>query len=71
MPTAARVASQQRASQLIDGAISRRQWTDADVDSLQTLFHQLTTEQQAEVLRQYAVAVNEGRLVPQTDRLPF
>jgi hypothetical protein len=69
--TVAQVSAQQRASQLIDAAITRRQWTDDDVDALQGLFHQLNPDQQAEVLRQYAVAVNQGRLVPQTDRIPF
>jgi hypothetical protein len=31
----------------------------------------LTTQQQAEVLQKYAVAVNQGRIVPETARLPF
>ena len=70
-PTAAQVSAQQRASQLIENAITRRQWTDEDVDAMQGLFHQLTPDQQAAVLQQYAMAVNQGRLVPQTDRIPF
>ncbi len=69
--TAAQVSAQQQATQLIDSAINRRQWTSDDVDAMQGLFHQLTPGQQAEVLQQYAVAVNQGRLVPQTDRIPF
>ena len=70
-PTPTQVAAQQRARQLIDGAISRGRWGDADVDAMQGVFHQLTPEQQAEVLQQYAMAVNQGRLVPDTDRPPF
>jgi len=70
-PSAEQAAAKLRASSLVDAAIARRQWTDADVDALRAEFHQLTPEQQAEVMRDYAVAVNQGRLVPQTDRLPF
>jgi hypothetical protein len=70
-PTPAQTAALTRASALIDSAISRRQFTDADVDALSAEFHQLSTEQQAEVMQRYAMAVNQGRIVPQSDRLPF
>ena len=70
-PTPAQTAALARASTLIDSAISRRQCTDADVDALSAEFHPLSTEQQAEVMQRYAVAVNQGRIVPQSDRLPF
>jgi hypothetical protein len=70
-PTPAQTAALARASTLIDSAISRRQFTDADVDALRAEFHQLSAEQQAEVMQRYAVAVNQGRIVPESDRLPF
>ena len=70
-PTPAQTAALARASTLIDSAISRRQFTDADVDALRAEFHQLSVEQQTEVMQRYAVAVNQGRIVPQSDRLPF
>ena len=38
---------------------------------MRDVFDKLSPDQQAEILRQYAQAVNQGRLVPQTDRMPF
>jgi hypothetical protein len=70
-PTPAQTAALARADAVLDSALSRRQFTDADVDALRAEFHQLSTEQQAEVMQRYAVAVNQGRIVPQSDRLPF
>ena len=70
-PTPAQTAALGRASAVLDSALSRRQFTDADVDALRAEFHQLSTEQQAEVMQRYALAVNQGRIVPQSDRLPF
>ena len=70
-PTPAQTAALARAGTLIDSAISRRQFNDADVDALRAEFHQLSTEQQAEVMQRYVMAVNQGRIVPQSDRLPF
>lgn len=71
LPTPAQNAALMRASQLLDSAMARRQWTDADVQAIRAEFHQLTVEQQVEVMRQYAMAVNQGRIVPQTDQVPF
>ena len=69
--TGVQVAAGQRARQLLDGAIGRGRWSDAEVDAMKGVFDQLTAEQQAEVLQHYATAVNQGRLVPETDRPPF
>jgi hypothetical protein len=70
-PTPAQTAALGRASAVLDSALSRRQFTDADVDALRAEFQQLSVEQQTEVMQRYAVAVNQGRIVPQSDRLPF
>ncbi len=70
-PTPAQTAALGRASAVLDSALSRRQFTDADVDALRAEFQQLSVEQQNEVMQRYAVAVNQGRIVPQSDRLPF
>jgi hypothetical protein len=70
-PTLAQTAALGRANMVLDNAISRRQFVDADVDALRAEFHQLSTEQQAEVMQRYAMAVNQGRIIPQSDRLPF
>jgi hypothetical protein len=70
-PTPAQTAAMARAGMVIDSALSRRQFTDADVDALRAEFHQLSSAQQAEVMQRYAMAVNQGRIVPQSDRLPF
>jgi len=70
-PTLAQTAALTRASAVLDAAISRRQFTETDVDALRAEFHQLSPPQQAEVMQRYVLAVNQGRLVPQSDRLPF
>jgi hypothetical protein len=70
-PTPEQDAALSRINQLLDAAISRRNWTEADVDAMRAEFPQLTADQQAEVMRRYAMAVNQGRIVPQSDRLPF
>jgi len=51
--------------------MAKRQWAEADADAMRAVFDQLSPDQQAEILRQYAQAVNQGRLVPQADRMPF
>ena len=70
-PTPAQTAALARASMVLDGALSRRQFTESDVDALKAEFHQLSPAQQAEIMQRYALAVNQGRIVPTTDRLPF
>src|SRR5688572_667984 len=42
LPTPAQNAALMRASQLLDSAVARRQWTDADVQAVRAEFHQLT-----------------------------
>jgi hypothetical protein len=69
--TPAQAAATQQAQAVLDSAIARRSWTEADADAMRETFDELTPDQQSEILRQYAVAVNQGRLVPQTDRIPF
>jgi hypothetical protein len=70
-PSAAQAAAASTAQSVLQTAIARRSWTEADADEMRATFDQLTPDQQAEILRQYAVAVNQGRLVPQTERMPF
>jgi len=70
-PAPAQTVALARANQVLDGALSRREFTDADVDALHAEFRQLSVQQQAEIMQRYAVAVNQGRIVPQSDRLPF
>jgi hypothetical protein len=60
-----------QAQSVLDGAIARRTWTEQDADGMREVFGSLSAEQQSEFLRQYAMAVNQGRLVPQTERVPF
>lgn len=70
-PTAAQSAAASQAQSVLETAIAKRNWGDTDAEALRAVFDQLSPDQQAEVLRQYAQAVNQGRLVPQTDRVPF
>jgi hypothetical protein len=60
-----------RAQDLVAAAISRRQWTESDAEALRSQFHSLSAEEQAEVLRQFSQAVNQGRLAVETDQIPF
>jgi hypothetical protein len=71
VPDAAQTAAATQASQALDVAIAKRTWTEADAQVLQDQFMRMAPEQRIEWLRQFAVAVNQGRLVPQTDRIPF
>jgi hypothetical protein len=70
-PDAAQSAAALRASSMLDAAVARRSWTEADSESLRDDFASMAPEQQSEFLRQFAVAVNQGRLVPETERSPF
>ena len=69
--TARESAAASQAQSVLDAALARRTWTEQDADGMREVFASLSGEQQAEFLRQYAVAVNQGRLVPQTERIPF
>lgn len=60
-----------QARSVLETAIARREWAEADADAMRAVFDQLSPGQQSEILRQYAQAVNQGRLVPRTDRIPF
>ena len=68
--TARESAAASQAQGVLDAALARRTWTEQDADGMREVFASLSGEQQAEFLRQYAVAVNQGRLVPQTERVP-
>lgn len=70
-PSAAQSAAGSQAQSVLETAIARRQWGETDADAMRAVFDQLTPDQQSEILRQYAQAVNQGRIVPQTDRVPF
>ena len=69
--TPAQAAAVSEAQSVLDTALARRTWTEADADGMRASFDKLSADQQADLLRQYALAVNQGRLVPQTERVPF
>ena len=69
--SAQQVAAASQAQSVLEGAIARRAWTEQDADAMRAVFPDLNGDQQSEILRQYAVAVNQGRLVPQSERVPF
>lgn len=70
-PDAAHAAAATRARAMLDDAIARRHWTDADADSLRDELADLPASQRAELVRVLSVAINQGRLLPESDRLPF
>ena len=59
------------AEQVLASAMNRRVWTDADAAALRSQFHAMSGEEQAEVLRQFSQAVNQGRLTVESDQIPF
>ena len=62
-------ATQARA--VLDAAVSRRSWTDDDREALHAQFPVMSAAQRDEWLQQYAQAVNQGRLIPDSERPPF
>ena len=62
-------ATQARA--VLDAALSRRSWTDDDREALHAQFPVMSAAQRDEWLQQYAQAVNQGRLIPDSERPPF
>jgi hypothetical protein len=71
LPTASQTSATQQAESILAAAISRHTWAETDADALRGIFHDMSADQQAETLRQFAMAVNQGRLTPQTERIPF
>ena len=65
------VAALARAHTILDRAIGRRQWTDADADSLRAEMAGLPASQRTEIVRQLSLAINQGQVTPESDRLPF
>jgi hypothetical protein len=70
-PSAAQFAAASRAHSIVDTAIAHQLWTERDAERFRIEFDSLTHEQGTEVLQKFAVAINRGQLVPQTDRIPF
>ena len=71
LPDSAQSAASSRASSTLEAALARRSWTEQDSDSLRNDFVDMTSDQRAGWLRQFSVAVNQGRLVPESERSPF
>ena len=70
-PDAAQVAAASQASAMLNAAIARRTWTNGDSESAREEVAKMTTDQRVELLQQFAQAVNQGRLIPETDQVPF
>lgn len=70
-PGEAAIAANEDARRVLVAAIARRQWTQADADALRSRFHAMSGADQDELLRQFSMAVNQGRLVVETDQVPF
>jgi hypothetical protein len=69
--TLEQTAAAVEASAVLDSAIARRIWTDGDAERFSEQFERMPADQRMDLLRRFSVAVNQGRLVPQTDRMPF
>jgi hypothetical protein len=64
-------AAAAQAQALLDAALSRRSWTDADREALHAQFPVMSPEQRDGWMQQYAQAINQGRLVADSERPPF
>lgn len=70
-PDAAQSVAAARASATFEAALARRAWTEADSEAVRDDLGGMSQEQRTEWLRQFSMAVNQGRLVPETERAPF
>jgi hypothetical protein len=70
-PDPIHVAAVMRARGMVDSAIDRRRWTEVDADSLRGKMAGLPADQRAEIIRLLSVAINQGQVVPESERLPF
>jgi hypothetical protein len=64
-------AASTQAHAVLDLALARRSWTAADGDALREEFLAMSDVQRDEWLRKFSQAVNQGRLVPESERIPF
>lgn len=60
-----------RASSVVQNAESYSQWTDRDADLLRAEMNRLSAKERTEILRRLAVAINQGRITPETERIPY
>lgn len=70
-PTGEQVTAASQAQATLDAAISRRSWTAADAEALRRDFDAMSPDQQAELMRRFSLAINQGRLVPDGEYVPF
>jgi hypothetical protein len=70
-PTPEQSLAADQARAVLGSALSRRSWTDTDREALSPQFAAMSPAQREEWLQQYAQAVNQGRLVPESELPPF
>lgn len=70
-PTFEQRASEERSSQLVDAALARGRWTDADADALRAEMGLVRDETRDQLMRRLAVAVNGQRLRLETSGPPL
>ncbi len=70
-PDPTRLAMSQDAQHLVDKALSARRWTEHDAQSFRMLAPNLPESHRQALMRQLAMAVNEGRLQLDTRGPPF
>jgi hypothetical protein len=70
-PTPEQSLAADQARAVLGSALARRSWTDNDREALSPQFAAMSPAQREEWLQQYAQAVNQGRLVPESELPPF
>jgi len=71
LPTREQAAASMQAHAVLDAAISRRTWTDADADAFTSYFEQLSAEEKIATMKKFTMAINQQAMKPSTDRMPF
>jgi hypothetical protein len=70
-PTGEQITAAAQANTILEAAIGRRSWTAADAEALRRDFDAMNPDQQAELMRRFSLAINQGRLVPDGEHIPF
>jgi len=71
LPTLEQNQAAGHASAVLDAALARRSWTESDREALAERFADMSPAQRDEWMQKYAQAVNQGRLVPDSEGTPF
>ena len=70
-PSSEALDAEQRAQDLVDGALARRNWTNDDAAAMRSLLGRVTAEQREDLLGALIPAMNDGRVKNLASGSPF